>query len=416
MLQIAIVGCGLQSATIAGYLSAFGEKCAVAAVVDMNESAARQRLTEKKVPLTENCKIYSSLESFMADPPQVQGVIIGTYCNDHTDTACTLETLHVPIWLEKPVAVNLTQWERLIKHFRFSAVPVQISLPMRVSPLISRAKEIIDSGAVGKIHQIIGNEETSGVVYFTTWFRDAEKTGGMFMQKAVHDIDYLLYLADLIPETVCAMREKLWHKGDKPYEQLCCDCPDKMTCPHGPGFAFEKRHMYSSFSEAEKYLSGIYSKEGNFLRPRYCAVSGDIAIEDVGECIFKGTNGPHLIHTQNFIASGAAARRGARVVGDLSTLEIDFKRNRLTLISSVNGSIREITVQPGQFSHYGGDQFLVKNFLETMKTGRRGPTDLITGNGGLSTLCCLCARESADKGTFINIPKFYKSLNNGDQK
>ena len=416
MLKIAIAGCGLQAATIAGYLSLSGEKCEVAAVLDLNESAARQRLDEKKVPLASDCRFYSSLDSFMAASPRVDGIIVGTYCADHTETACTLEALGIPLWLEKPVAIHLDQWIRLMEHFRSSPVPVQVSLPMRVSPLVSRAKAIIDSGAAGKIHQIIGSEETSGVVYFTTWFRDAEKTGGMFMQKAVHDIDYLLYLGDMFPESVCAMRDKLWHKGEKPYGLTCRECADKMTCPHGPGYAFEERHMYTSFEEAEKYFSGIYSPSGEYLRPRYCAVSKDIAIEDVGGCMIKGENGPHLIHTQNFIASGAAARRGARLVGDKGTLEIDFKKNRLVFSSSVNGGVEEIFVPTGQFSHYGGDRVLVKEFIETMKTRRRSATDLITGNGGLSTLCCLCARESSDKGTFVNIKNFYQSFNKGGHK
>ena len=45
----------------------------------------------------------------------------------------------------------------------------------------------------------------------------------------------------------------------------------------------------------------------------------------------------------------------------------------------------------------------VYDFLQTMKTGQRARTDLITGNGIYGTLSCLCARESADKREFIKV-------------
>lgn len=403
MLKIGIAGCGLQASTIAGYMNVFGDEYEVTAVMDMNEAAAKQRLHEKQVILGKDCRFYPDLQSFADAAPEVDGIIIGTYCTFHTEVACALEKLHKPLYIEKPVAVSLDQLRLLERTFRNSATPIQVSLPMRLCPLTVRAKAIIDSGRLGRIYQAVGHEDTDGQVYFTTWFRDAEKTGGMFMQKAVHDIDYLIYLSGIEPETVCAMRGKVWHAGDKDYELTCENCPDKHTCEHGPTFYFDRKGYYHSFAEAEKKLSGVYSPDGQFLRKKYCAISRDIAIEDIGECIIRGKNGAHLVHTQNFIATAAAARRGARLVGNLGSLDIDFNSGELHFYSSVNSDVEHYKVAPGMLSHYGGDRELVKNFLRTMKTGERSSTDLITGSGILSTLTCLCARESADRGQFMPV-------------
>ena len=403
MFKIGIAGCGLQAATIASYLNAFGDEYEIISVMDIDEAAARQRLEEKKVIQSADCRFFSDLDSFIASSPALDGIIIGTYCTDHTDVACKLEVLKVPLYMEKPVAVTLEQLRKLENTFRNSSVPVQISLPMRLCPLTTRAKEIVDSGRLGRIYQVTGFEDTDSQVYFTTWFRDAEKTGGMFMQKAVHDIDYLLYLSGIEPDMICAMREKVWHIGDKDYNLTCEECSDKHTCKFGPAFYFEQRGMYSSFAEAEKKLSGVYSPDGKFLRKRYCAISKDIAIEDVGECIIRGKNGAHLVHTQNFISTCAAGRRGARLTGERGALEIDFNKGELAFYSSVSNAVERYNVSPGQFSHYGGDLQLIKNFLNTMKNGERSSTDLITGNGLLSTLTCLCARESADSNQFVKV-------------
>jgi len=403
MFKIGIVGCGLQASTIASYLNVFGDEYEVAAVMDMNEAAAKQRLQEKQVILARDCRFYPDINAFLSAQPHLDGIIIGTYCTYHTQMACALEPLHIPLYIEKPVAVSLDQIRQLERTFRDSKTPVQVSLPMRLCPLTVRAKELIDSGRLGRIHQVVGYEDTDGRVYFTTWFRDAEKTGGMFMQKAVHDIDYQIYLSGIKPETVCAMREKVCHVGDKDYEQTCENCPDKHTCDFGPEFYFDKKGVCHSFAEAEKMLSGVYSPDGQFLRKRFCAVSRDIAIEDVGECIIRGGNGCHLVHTQNFIATAAAARRGARFVGQFGSLEIDFNNGELHFYSSINGDVEHSKVSGGQLSHYGGDRQLIRNFIRTMKTGERSSTDLIKGNGLLGTLTCLCARESADKGQFVPV-------------
>ena len=50
-------------------------------------------------------------------------------------------------------------------------------------------------------------------------------------------------------------------------------------------------------------------------------------------------------------------------------------------MSHFRNHTEEITVPPGLLSHYGGDTELVYDFLQTMKTGQRARTDLITGNG-----------------------------------
>ena len=155
--------------------------------------------------------------------------------------------------------------------------------------------------------------------------------------------------------------------------------------------------------EAEKKLSGVYSPDGKFLRKRYCAISKDIAIEDIGECIIRDKNGAHLVHTQNIISTCAAGRRGASLVGEKGSLEINFNTGELVFYSSVSNAVERYSVSPGQFSHYGGDLLLVKNFLNTMKTGERSSTDLITGNGLISTLTCLCAGKSADSNQFVKV-------------
>ena len=76
MFKIGIVGFGLQASTIASYLNVFGDEYEVAAVMDMNEAAARQRLQEKQVILSRDCRFYPDINSFLAAQPHLDGIII----------------------------------------------------------------------------------------------------------------------------------------------------------------------------------------------------------------------------------------------------------------------------------------------------------------------------------------------------
>ena len=66
MLKIGIVGCGLQAATIAGYVGIYGDDYEVTSVMDINFESARARLAEKQVKLNVGCRFYGDLNEFVA--------------------------------------------------------------------------------------------------------------------------------------------------------------------------------------------------------------------------------------------------------------------------------------------------------------------------------------------------------------
>jgi predicted dehydrogenase len=353
MLKIGIVGCGFQAATISGYLGIYGDDYEVTAVMDINFVSARARLAEKQVKLDVGCRFYDDLKDFVAKEVELDGIIIGTPCNLHTEVACALEQMNTPIYMEKPVSIHLDQLQRLYAAFKNSSVPVEVSLPMRLCPLTLEVKKIIDSGTIGTVEQLVAyNDVGYGAGYFSSWYRDFEKTGGMFMQKAVHDIDYLLFLAGQHPREVCAMRTQRVFGGDKPFDLSCDQCKEQKQCHESPYNYFHERNAYSSVADA------VAKNEHQM-----CRFSKNIKIDDIGECIIQLENGAHLSYHQNFFARNAAHRRGARIYGYRGTVEMDFS-GRIKVMSHFRNHTEEITVPPGPLSHYGGDKELVMIFCK----------------------------------------------------
>ena len=73
----------------------------------------------------------------------------------------------LPLFLEKPVAINLRQAAALEKAYANARCPVVVSFPLRVSPLCELARQYVEDGAVGKpVHIAATNYVPYGTGYW----------------------------------------------------------------------------------------------------------------------------------------------------------------------------------------------------------------------------------------------------------
>ncbi|MFQ7002777.1 MAG: Gfo/Idh/MocA family oxidoreductase [Ruthenibacterium lactatiformans] len=87
-------------------------------------------------------------------------------------------------------------------------------IPLRLSSITLEIKRIVDSGVLGRLTMVQAvNNVPYGSVYYHSWYRDPAETGGLFLQKATHDIDYIHFLTGERPVSVCAKTAKLHFKG-----------------------------------------------------------------------------------------------------------------------------------------------------------------------------------------------------------
>lgn len=227
--RIAFIGYGLRSKTM---LSAFRDLEAgveAAAVCEPNPEAARAG--------TEGDPLFASA-SYYTDPVQMleecrpDGVFIGTRCPLHTPMALKVLDRRLPLFLEKPVAISEAQLAALAEAGRGQEDRVVVSFPLRLCAVVQEMKRIVSSGVLGRLTMVQAvNNVPYGSVYYHSWYRDPSLTGGLFLQKATHDIDYISYLTGETPVQAFAQTAKLYFKGDRPAGLRCPDCPDYRTCP-----------------------------------------------------------------------------------------------------------------------------------------------------------------------------------------
>lgn len=377
MLNLGVIGYGTRINTIVKLLVKSGE-VQLAAVTDVDIDTVRKKYIEPNG--FENVKFYNDAEQ-MLWKEKLDGICIGTRCSTHTKYAVLVAKYNIPLFIEKPVCTSYEDLNKLkaISHMNDKTV---VSFPLRLSDVCNYVKNIMDSGKLGEItHVQAYNNVTYGRGYFHLWYRDDSETGGLFLQKSTHDLDYINYLLGGIkPVRVCAMESKQIYKGNKPAGLKCVDCNERETCRE-------------SDVNVKKLNDGRRIGE-------YCCFAVDTGNHDSGSMLIEYDNGLHVVYSQNFIVRGGAGKRGARIIGYDGTLEFDWKTASVTVYDHFKNTT-DIKVLPGTDGHGGGDVLLSDNFISVMKGEGKSHSPL--SEGILSAEMCLAARKSAEVHEFVNI-------------
>ncbi|MEN8248372.1 MAG: Gfo/Idh/MocA family oxidoreductase [Bacteroidota bacterium] len=123
------------------------------------------------------------------------------------------------VLVEKPMAVTVEQCDEMIACAEKNNVKIQVAHSRRFTPIIRKAKQILDSGELGKIHMIQSHfvhpvrppYEVDGELL---WKVDPERGQSFFLGYGCHHIDYLHYLVESRCESLFARMDKYWTDVD----------------------------------------------------------------------------------------------------------------------------------------------------------------------------------------------------------
>ncbi len=390
MLKIGIIGYGRRVPTMAKRLSVVDVPHRIAAIADPR----KDEIKESDDGFLKDCTYYETADE-MLEKEKLDGVMIGTRCVMHTEMACKVAKYNMPLFLEKPVSTSFEQIKMLEDAFKSVTAPVVVSFPLRFIPLTQAVKQIIDSGEIGKINSFAAfNDVPYGKVYFTSWYRDFSFSGGLWLQKATHDIDCISYLVGSNPQWIAAMERKSVFDGDKPFNLRCRDCDEKETCKESP-FNLENQlrdGVNQNWDEKRKEFN------------QYCVFSKDIKSHDSAQSIIEYENGVQGTYSQTFfIKQKSVGRRGMRLYGDKGTIYFDWYKSQVKVFSHLTTTVKTIDFPEDLVndSHWGGDKELVYDFLMAMKGKKTVRSPLASGIS--SALTCLCAGESCKDRKFYEV-------------
>ena len=215
-LRIAIVGAGAiaqRNATEAAQSGA----ATVAGVFDINTKVARDMAS--KLGTT----VFSSYEEVLASR-SVDAVLMSTPHHVHRSMTIDAAAAGKHVLVEKPLATTLEDAEAMIAACRRAGVGLTVNYSFRYLPMIRKARELVEAGALGEITgvQLIAHQFKDRGYWMGArsnspddWRASRQKCGGGFLIMTVcHNIDYLYYITGLKATRVYSEWATLASPGD----------------------------------------------------------------------------------------------------------------------------------------------------------------------------------------------------------
>jgi predicted dehydrogenase len=193
---------------------------------------------------------------------------------------------------EKPLCVNEEQCRNILAaQERNSAQFAVTTHNLRYTPETTKIKDLIDSGAIGKVRSLTFSEMLDlrhGSSYFRRWNRHKKDSGGLLIHKASHHFDLVNWLIGSKAETVTAQGGLIAYGKDASefHGEHCHTCEYKDKCDFFEDYSWHapRQKLYFEYPEPGDYM------------PDMCVFSPDIDIEDFATVDVKYENGIRMTY------------------------------------------------------------------------------------------------------------------------
>lgn len=153
-----------------------------------------------------NIKKWYSNASDLINDPEIDAIYIATPPDTHASYAIEAMQAGKPVYVEKPMARHFSECLEMLEVSKKTGIPVWVAYYRRVLPAFLKAKELIESGMIGKplmvnIKLYKQADERNKRPEEMHWHVFPEIAGaGHFFDLASHQLDYLDFVFGKISE------------------------------------------------------------------------------------------------------------------------------------------------------------------------------------------------------------------------
>lgn len=406
---VAIIGLGGRGMDSYGYLiNKDTEHYDIISLCDLREEWLNRAGERFGVDKSER---FLSEEAFF-EKKRADILVIATPDNCHTRHLLKAFALGYDVLVEKPLTDKREECLQLLEAQKKYGNKALVCHVLRYAPAFVKAKEILQSGAIGKLVSIDALERVGywhqAHSYVRGNWRSSTDSTPMILAKCCHDLDLLQYYAASKCKSISSVGDLAYFKAENAPENAtkrCTDCPAETNCPYSAQKIYIKR-WYDNKAPEDGW-------------PYNILVSAPVTEEKLKKAIQDGPYGRCVFHCDNDVVdhqqttmtfeNGVTAtltmtaftHQGGRRIsfyGTLGELVLDEEYGHLSL--KVYGKPIENLplsdlVEKG-YGHGGGDQKIIQNLYPMLE----GKTDQATSLEASieSHLMGICAEESRLQG------------------
>ncbi|WP_194910120.1 Gfo/Idh/MocA family protein [Catenulispora rubra] len=213
-LRFGVIGLGLRtSLAVAAHQPDRGFE--VAALCDTDSAALAKAVERVGVtdPVVDTTRDYRKL----LIRPDIDAVIIMTPDDTHETIAVDCLRAGKAVYLEKPMAITIESSDAILRAAYETGTRLYVGHNMRHMGVVRTMRDIIARGDIGEPKTVWVRHFVSygGDYYFKDWHAERDRTTGLLLQKAAHDLDVVHWLAGGFTERVSAFGDLMVY-GDLP--------------------------------------------------------------------------------------------------------------------------------------------------------------------------------------------------------
>ena len=310
--------------------------------------------------LPKNIPEFSTWQDMLKEIPDLNGVVICTPNFLHADQAIACLERGLPIALEKPLATNQKDCERILAAEASNAGRVLLGFVLRSTPFYSKIHELIASGVIGEVVSIQADELPGpGVTLMMnmhSWRRHSSSSGGAMLEKACHDMDILNWMMGCRPASLTSYCSSLIFAPKATLPDVCDDCSQASTCQ------YYRRSTFSSHEDEEEESLPDFIREDN-----RCIYNIDKDVTDVQNVCVEYESGAVANFMLNFNCSGPKSGRNFHAIGTQGRIWGNLHQQRVFVHENLSGETFKHDLTTDGSGHGGGNRshaLLLRRMME----------------------------------------------------
>ncbi len=201
MIGLGVIGCGGRARGILKHLLEYDQRIQLRGIFDP-ATVSVEAATASYPGIT----VHQSPQSLLADA-QIHWVIVGSWNSQHCEHVCAAFDAGKHVFCEKPLATSLEDCLKMRDAWRTAGKEFSLGLVLRYSPHYQKIKQLVESGAIGRIISMEFNETlhfAHGGYIHGDWRRLTRNAGSHLLEKCCHDLDLANWIVNSLPRRVAS--------------------------------------------------------------------------------------------------------------------------------------------------------------------------------------------------------------------
>lgn len=241
---------------------------------------------------------FDTWERVFERPKFADAIIITTPDNLHYGPCMKALEMGYDILLEKPISPSEKECRDILQSAKRNRRIVAVCHVLRYAPYFVRLRELIQSGALGKVVSIQHFEPIEHIHMSHSYVRgnwhNSKQTTPIILAKSCHDLDILRWMLGKPSKSIQAFGDLSWFKKENAPEGSTARCADgckvERSCPYSALEIYHRRRTWAYvFDLPEKK-----EEHGDFILAK-------LKTTNYGRCVYRMENDQPDHYTTNIL-------------------------------------------------------------------------------------------------------------------